>query len=840
MTDFTLEADNLGITSFVDTQQLLTMKMQPHFLADNYFPPQSILSQIGQVPETELLLLNAAPGYGKSSFSAYWQKQSNKKWVWLTLGDTENNSLRLLQYLIGALSQAEPYGWPKVEQILQQKLHNWMPLLQRLTLDNDGFAFVIDGLHHITDQRSLKLLWEWIEVTLKCGKIHYCVTSRQLIEVPSTLRLDHKILQLDADALALSSTDVQRMVTAQSTSKHGLLQGTRWELAAVSEGHPVIIKLWLQDSGYKHWTQVLTPKGLLTSSVSQWFKDLNCESLASLERQGWIQAGTIHQVARAWMTVLGVALPADTGCLPEVVQIENALASQQPRVAILKIEEHIDQLISYADHQRYLTWMDTLGDEHVKKSPWALAFFSWIAGQAGWLDRAEHLMAAAPFMRDTPALSHLWLTLRAFIARAKGETINAIKLCNDCLSLQESLPSVAVYNAIALGNAYMAEYRVLEAEQAFATALSLSQSAERPELQALALYYRARLTQCQGQLRSTSRFLAAAEALLADMPYRAPVLEGRIGMYRGYLHWLQGHHEQAERVLQKSLLLSSQTQDPYALQGFVVVAALYRSRGELDSSRFVLDRVEALLQQWKVSNVIYKYWLQGMKALLLLDENKLSLAKPTLDNLYQLSKHKDGIPTPECFPQLAGFLELSYARLKANLGRLKESMKILDYWVERFETTGLGFNQVLVKTLRAQLRYQLGLRDLAITDLKQALATAEKEFCAMPFVELGEEAVHLAKQLVPNQRWEEMLDVLVGKAKADMEKRSEETKTCAISNRELRVLKLMAEGMSNQEIAESLYISLNTVKTHARRINTKLSVKNRTQAILKAQKLALL
>src|SRR3546814_1381340 len=43
-----------------------------------------------------------------------------------------------------------------------------------------------------------------------------------------------------------------------------------------------------------------------------------------------------------------------------------------------------------------------------------------------------------------------------------------------------------------------------------------------------------------------------------------------------------------------------------------------------------------------------------------------------------------------------------------------------------------------------------------------------------------------------------------------------------LSNRELTVLRLIAQGCSNQEIAEQLFISLHTVKTHARRINTKL------------------
>ncbi len=61
-----------------------------------------------------------------------------------------------------------------------------------------------------------------------------------------------------------------------------------------------------------------------------------------------------------------------------------------------------------------------------------------------------------------------------------------------------------------------------------------------------------------------------------------------------------------------------------------------------------------------------------------------------------------------------------------------------------------------------------------------------------------------------------------------------------ISKRELEVLTLMAQGLSNQEIAEQLFVSLNTVKTHSAKLFEKLEVKRRTQAIETAKKLQLL
>lgn len=58
-----------------------------------------------------------------------------------------------------------------------------------------------------------------------------------------------------------------------------------------------------------------------------------------------------------------------------------------------------------------------------------------------------------------------------------------------------------------------------------------------------------------------------------------------------------------------------------------------------------------------------------------------------------------------------------------------------------------------------------------------------------------------------------------------------------LSNREKEVLSLLAEGYSNQEIADKLFVSLNTTKTHVSNIYSKLGVSRRTQAVQKARSL---
>lgn len=61
-----------------------------------------------------------------------------------------------------------------------------------------------------------------------------------------------------------------------------------------------------------------------------------------------------------------------------------------------------------------------------------------------------------------------------------------------------------------------------------------------------------------------------------------------------------------------------------------------------------------------------------------------------------------------------------------------------------------------------------------------------------------------------------------------------------ISKREHEVLELMAKGLSNQEIADKLFVSLNTIKTHSSNLFMKLEVSRRTQAVQKAKQLRLI
>jgi LuxR family maltose regulon positive regulatory protein len=157
--------------------------------------------------------------------------------------------------------------------------------------------------------------------------------------------------------------------------------------------------------------------------------------------------------------------------------------------------------------------------------------------------------------------------------------------------------------------------------------------------------------------------------------------------------------------------------------------------------------------------------------------------------------------------------------------------------------------RVIEIILLQALAYQAGDEpDQAITLLERALVLAESGGFIRIFVDEGPEMAQLlydalnrgiAKECIqriiaafPNIELEEPVHL---SAQIDQSVLIE-----PLSNREIDVLVLIAEGMTNPEIASRLYVALNTVKVHTRNIYGKLDVNNRTQAVTKARSLGIL
>ncbi len=190
---------------------------------------------------------------------------------------------------------------------------------------------------------------------------------------------------------------------------------------------------------------------------------------------------------------------------------------------------------------------------------------------------------------------------------------------------------------------------------------------------------------------------------------------------------------------------------------------------------------------------------------------------------------------------------------EAPLPTMKE---VLDYLEGQLtiEEEGGWWSHVLTLLILQALAYDaLGQREMALDRLERALTVAAPEGFARIFIDEGAPMARLLYDFVSREADREsaaqrharrLLTGFQPLAEREEEESdpgvAEEALVEPLSERELEVLALIAEGLTNPEIAERLYISIHTVKSHASNLYGKLAVGNRTQAVQKARTLGLL
>lgn len=185
---------------------------------------------------------------------------------------------------------------------------------------------------------------------------------------------------------------------------------------------------------------------------------------------------------------------------------------------------------------------------------------------------------------------------------------------------------------------------------------------------------------------------------------------------------------------------------------------------------------------------------------------------------------------------------LVLARLLIAQERLDETLALLESLLPIAERRNRPAMVIEICLLQALAFQAQGNLDRAMASLERALSLAEAEGYVRIFVDEGEPVARLlylaAERGIAPEYAGRLLAAFPALEPTVQEPQAEIVEP--LSERELHVLRLIAEGLSNQEIAQRLVVSLSTVKWHAGNIYGKLGVSSRTQAVARAQMLGLL
>ena len=363
----------------------------------------------------------------------------------------------------------------------------------------------------------------------------------------------------------------------------------------------------------------------------------------------------------------------------------------------------------------------------------------------------------------------------------------------------------------------------LDAAQAFnREALCLARAQGSLLFEGLLELDHAQLLEQRGAPRRAESLLADIHDMLSRQADRPTSLLGRIALQRGRLALCQGQDEEAGEFFQSGLQDCLHSQDKRALYGFLGQAQLAANQRDYAHAFDRLREAERLMQQRQIPDTVYRGVLLQISSHFWLQQGRPQLA---CEALTRVLRHYRGPHSRQAPPATVMLIvRVEYLQVLAQT-RLQEAQQPL----ERLNTLLDHAQQHAMLALETELQ-------LAICEVADLIGETE---LAKSALRAGLELVGRAQQQQALHELRLRQPTLLSRYGVDDESATT-IDASPLSGRELEVLGLIAQGNSNQQIAEQLFISLHTVKTHARRIHSKLGVERRTQAVAIAKKLGLI
>jgi LuxR family maltose regulon positive regulatory protein len=532
--------------------------------------------------------------------------------------------------------------------------------------------------------------------------------------------------------------------------------------------------------------------------------------------------------------------------------VEHALDAQNYTQAAHLIEEIAEIDWDRARDSRVLQWIKKLPDEQIETNPKLCIFYGRELFKSGDLDNAEKRLQAAEKILESASFSDpdkenlqgRIAVIRAYISSRTGDVSGAIHFANQALRIlpQKDLAwrSVAATN---LGFAYgwTGKGDLIKAQPAFSEAMKISKEAGN-------IYYQIFNGSCLGGVMSMRGKLKEATEI-ARQSLRLAIENGMeqtgiVGSLYGVLGMILcewNDLDEGLRLINKGIEVSEQGRDPVILgsiQVSLLRALLYRM--DFAGAYKAMERLNE-----SVRNFALPPWITNTTGAL----NVLFwMVAGDLSRALQWVKER-GLSIDGDLENLRAFEYIALTNILIAQKRLDDAARFTQRLIEMAQAGDNAHMQIEIRLLRSSIFKALEDKQAALDEFKEALKLGEPGGFLMIFVSKGKPVADLLEEVVAVKKQDHdaaKADFTLAYAKKLLSVFKGSTLPKAeglldpISERELEVLHLIAAGLSNREIADKLFISLNTVKTHTKNINSKLDVTSRTKAVARAKELGLL
>jgi LuxR family maltose regulon positive regulatory protein len=547
----------------------------------------------------------------------------------------------------------------------------------------------------------------------------------------------------------------------------------------------------------------------------------------------------LHRRASQWF--------AENGFKNEAV--DHALVAQDNDYAAHLMEEIAEIDWDRARESRLLRWFKKLPDEHIDANPKLCIFYARELFKSGYVDDAEKKLQTAEHLLDSISLSASKkegllgriAVIRAYISTRTGDLSGTITFSKQALKLlpQRDLNWRSVA-ATTLGMGYVTG-ELVEQQQAFVEAMKISRAAGNAYYHIFAGSCLGSILFRRGKLKETADLNRQLLSLAIEKGIEQTGIAGSLYGSLGNILCEWNDFEEGMRLLNKGIELSELGRDPVILascQIGLLRALMYRK--DIAGALKLMDEITA-----RAGNFVLPPWitspLAAFKVFFWLATGDLNAAAnwaqerglsidDKISNLYQLE-----------------YLTLAHILIAQN--KLEDADHLLQRLIETAKAGDHVYMMIEMRLCRLTIFMLKAETASAMAELQAALTLAEPGGLIMIFVSKGKPVADLLEEFVaikkrdhdPGQAGFSMTYAkkILSAFKAVIPPKTEGLMD-PISEREMEVLHLIAAGLSNREIAEKLFISLNTVKTHTKNINSKLDVNSRLKAVARAKELKLI